>query len=140
MRKKILFGVFGIALIALIFLMIGTGKGDEPVSDNKFEVTSGDFEVLVVVSGELQASSATSIEGPSELRSRNLRLNDIVIQDLITEGTVVDSGDWVAELDRSEIDNTLKDVLDNLELAQSSMTSIRLDTTIQLTQLRENYW
>ena len=118
--------------------MVGSGKKEEVVENNVFRVVSGPFEVLVVTAGELQASSATSIEGPSELRSRSLRLNDILIQDLIPEGTIVDSGDYVAELDRSEIDNALKDVLDNLEVAQSEVLRTRLDTTLQLTQLREN--
>jgi hypothetical protein len=67
----------------------------------------GKFEVLVTITGELQAERSEQIMGPAELRSRNLRIGNIRIQDLIPEGTVVDSGDYVALLDRSESDNAL---------------------------------
>jgi len=50
---------------------------------------------------------------------------------------VVDSGDWVATLDRSEADNTLKDIMDNLEQEESEYLRTRLDTTMQLRQLRD---
>ncbi len=95
------------------------------------------FEIIVNVTGELQAESSVEITGPSQLRSRSLRLRSIKIQDLITEGTVIDSGDWVATLDRSEADNSLKDILDELEKIESQYIKTKLDTTIQLRQLRD---
>jgi len=101
------------------------------------EAIKGQFEVLVTVTGELQALHSTDIEAPMLLRSRDLRLRQIKIQDLITEGTVVDSGDYVATLDRSEADNSYKDVLDELEMMQSQFIKTKLDTTIQLRNLRD---
>jgi hypothetical protein len=71
------------------------------------------------------------------LRSRDLRFRSIKIQDLIAEGTVVDSGDYVATLDRSEADNNYKDILDELEVRESEYTKTKLDTTIQLRELRD---
>jgi multidrug resistance efflux pump len=50
---------------------------------------------------------------------------------------VVDSGDWVATLDRSEADNSLKDIMDNLEQKQSEYMRTKLDTTMQLRELRD---
>lgn len=95
------------------------------------------FEILVNVTGELQAESSVEITGPTQLRSRSLRLRSIKIQNLITEGTVIDSGDWVATLDRSEADNSLKDIMDELEKIESQYIKTKLDTTIQLRQLRD---
>ena len=101
------------------------------------KVEYGHFEILVTVTGELQAERSTDIEGPRELRSRNMRFRNIAIQDLIPEGTVVDSGDYVATLDRSEADNNYKDVLDNLEVREQQYNKTKLDTTIQLRNLRD---
>ena len=100
-------------------------------------VVKGQFEILVTITGELQALRSTDIEAPMLLRSRDLRFRAIKIQDLIAEGTVVDSGDYVAMLDRSEADNSYKDVLDELEMMESQYTKTKLDTTIQLRNLRD---
>lgn len=101
-------------------------------------VEKGPFEIAVMVTGELQALNETEIKGPSALRSRSLRIHNVKIQELITEGTVVDSGDWVATLDRSEADNMLKDIQDDLERLESVYTRAKLDTTIELRNLRDN--
>ncbi|MCK5168686.1 MAG: efflux RND transporter periplasmic adaptor subunit, partial [Bacteroidales bacterium] len=98
----------------------------------------GEFEILVTTTGELQAKNSIDIMGPSELRSsRNMRINEIKIQDLVPEGTVVDSGDYVGELDRSEASTSLKDLYDELEKAESELLKAQLDTTMQLRDLRD---
>lgn len=102
------------------------------------EVQKSLFEISVMVTGELQALNVTEIQGPSELRSRSLRIRNVKIQELITEGSVVDSGDWVATLDRSEADNQLKDIMDEIERLESVYLRARLDTTIELRSLRDN--
>ena len=124
-----------VVLVALILFSVLSGKEKEMVLET--EVEYGRFEISVVVTGELQAIRETEIQAPSELRSRNLRLRNITIQDLIPEGTVVDSGDWIATLDRSEADNSLKDIMDNLEQQESEYTRVKLDTTMTLRQLRD---
>ena len=101
------------------------------------EVKRGKFEILVTVTGELQAERSVKIMAPAALRSRNLRFSQIKIQDLVPEGTVVDSGDYVAMLDRSAADNSLKDMLDELEQLQAHYEKTRLDTTMLLRGLRD---
>jgi len=90
-----------------------------------------------MVTGELQAIREQEITAPSSLRGRSHRISNIKIQRLIPEGTVVDSGDWVATLDRSGADNELKDILDALEQEESEYMRRKLDTTLQLRQLRD---
>lgn len=138
MKKKILIPLLIIAgvIIAIIIYSTKSEKDKEIVLTTKVE--KGDFEVVVAVTGELQAESSVEIRGPSDLRSRNLRIRSIKIQRLVPEGTVVDSGDWVATLDKSEADNSLKDVIEEIEKSESSYTKIKLDTTIQLRQLRDD--
>ncbi len=134
-----------ISLVAgVVILLIGglwyygnRNKKDE-MKQIYTKVQRGKFEILVTVTGELQAEHSVKIMAPAELRSRNLRFSQIKIQDLIPEGTVVDSGDYVAMLDRSAADNSLKDMLDELEQYQANYTKTRLDTTMLLRGLRDD--
>ena len=124
-----------ILIVALVLYSALSGKEKEVVLETKVE--QGAFEIAVMVTGELQAIRETEIKAPSQLRSRNLRIRSVKIQSLIPEGTVVDSGQWIATLDRSEADNSLKDILDNLEQKQSEYMRTKLDTTMQLRELRD---
>ncbi len=136
-RKTIIAIVIPVVLItALIIYSAISGKEKAVVLET--EVQYGTFEIAVMVTGELQAIRETEIQAPSALRSRNLRIRSVKIQDLIPEGTLVDSGQWVATLDRSEADNSLKDILDNLEQEESEYMRTKLDTTMQLRQLRDD--
>ena len=135
-RRTILAILIPVTLIvALVLYSVLSGKDKEVLLETQVE--QGEFEIAVMVTGELQAIRETEIKAPSQLRSRNLRIHRVKIQDLIPEGTVVDSGDWVATLDRSEADNSLKDILDNLEQKESEYNRTKLDTTMQLRELRD---
>jgi multidrug resistance efflux pump len=137
MKRKILIPTLIIAgLIALIIVYSVLSK-DDTSRLLEVPVQFGTFEVVVTVTGELQAQKSTEIRAPVELRNREFRFRSIKIQDLIPEGTIVDSGDWVATLDRSEADNNLKDVMDELERIESQYTKTRLDTTMALRNLRD---
>jgi len=135
-RKTIITTAVIVGVFAAILIYSLRSKADiaKPLET---EVQQGQFEILVAVTGELQAQRSTEITAPMALRSRNLRIRSIKIQDLIPEGTIVQEGDYVATLDRSEADNSYKDVLDNLEVSQSDYTRTLLDTTIQLRNLRD---
>lgn len=138
MKKRTLISIIvaSVAVVLLILYSVLSGKDKEVVLDAT--VKEGPFEIAVMVTGELQALKETEIKGPTELRSRNLRIYRLKIDDLIDEGTMVDSGDWVASLDRSEADNQLKDIYDEIERNESAYTRAKIDTTIQLRDLRDN--
>jgi len=138
MKKPILyfFGIL-IPMIIIIILLSGANKKVKAsTADNQFLVQRDNFEICVMTTGELQATTAEFIQGPQGLQSRNLRFGDIQISELIIEGTVVAKGDFVAQLDKTDADNTLKDILDQVDAAESALLQIKLDTTIQLTDLR----
>jgi multidrug resistance efflux pump len=59
------------------------------------------------------------------------------IDDIIPDGTVVDSGDYVATLDRSELTNKLKDRELDLESLETQFTQNQLDTTMDLRNARD---
>lgn len=66
-----------------------------------------------------------------------MRFGGIKISDLVPEGTEVKAGDYVATLDRSSVDNSLKDELDRLESLETDLLKKQLDTTISLGNLRD---
>jgi HlyD family secretion protein len=135
-RRNIIF--IAILLVVIIATVIySLASKDELSKPLETEVVRGDFEIVVTVTGELQALRSTEIQAPLALRSRELRFRSILIQDIVPEGTIVDSGDYVATLDRSEADNNYKDVLDELEVRESEFMRMKLDTTIQLRNLRD---
>ncbi len=137
MKKNVAITTAVIGAMVLGIIIYALSGDKESMAMLEVQVMKGKFEVLVTVTGELQAERSEQITGPAELRSRNLRIGNIRIQDLIPEGTVVDSGDYVAMLDRSESDNALKDMEDQLERAEAQYTRTQLDTTITLSNLRD---
>jgi len=137
MKRRTLITSIVLLGIIIVILVYSLASGEDSSKPLETAVERGRFEITVTVTGELQAENSTDITGPTDLRSRELRFRSISIQDLIPEGTLVDSGDYVATLDRSEADNAYKDVLDELEMAESNYTRTRLDTTLQLRQLRD---
>jgi len=137
MKRKTLLAIVIPVVVVLILVIYSVLSGKEKEVVLETQVEQGKFEIAVMVTGELEAIRETEIQAPQQLRSRNLRIRSVMIQDMIPEGTVVDSGQWVATLDRSEADNSLKDMLDNLETQQSVYTRTKLDTTMQLRELRD---
>jgi len=137
MKKKVIIGISAVALVVLLVIIFGTSK-KQTAAPQKVRVARGQFEVLVTVTGELQSKNKEDIMAPAELRQgRSFRFSDIKIQDLIPEGTVVDSGDYVATLDRSALSNRLKEIEDDLEKSQQQYLKTELDTTLQLRNLRD---
>ena len=135
MKRKIIIGIAALAVLIVIFFAFGSSKKDK-TAPQFVKVSKGLFEVLVTVTGELKAQNSEDIQAPTELRGRSLRISDVKIQDLIPEGTVVDSGDYVATLDRSALSNRLKEIEDELEKSQQAYLKTQLDTTLTLRDLR----
>ena len=98
------------------------------------EVKKVNFLSEVITSGEAQSTSLKKIKGPSNLRK--FRLNNVKIQDLVPEGTIVKKGDYVGRLDPSNLNEQILDAELNLESALSKYTQEQLDTTLTLKQER----
>jgi len=83
------------------------------------EVKKGTFVIDVTTTGELEARSSENIKGPNPNALRNARIHRYMIEDIVPDGTVVDSGQWVATLDRSDLQNKITDQeleVENLKL------------------------
>lgn len=94
------------------------------------EVQKGQFEISVSSAGELIAEKSVDIKGPEFAQGRDIRSANIKIQDLITEGTLVKEGDYIATLDRTELNNNLKDALETLTKLQTALEVKLLDTAV----------
>jgi HlyD family secretion protein len=125
-----------VAIIALIIISKATAKKD--ISILYATAEKGQFEILVTTTGELQAEFSTDIKGPEMTQSRNIRAMDIKIQDLVPEGTEVKQGDYIAALDRTSYDNSLKDELERLETLNTAYDMKLLDSAVTLSNLRDN--
>jgi HlyD family secretion protein len=101
------------------------------------EVIQGDFEIAISTSGELRAENSVEIMGPEIAQRGDVRAQDLRIQDLVPEGSEVKEGDYVAQLDRSSFDNTLKDINDMVATQQKNLEMKLLDTAITLSALRD---
>ncbi len=125
-----------------VIILVGTigffalRSGDTSTGDLFVKPSVGEFVVDVVTTGELRAKNSKEIMGPQGVRE--FRINNITIQRLIPEGTIVKQGDFIAELDRSEIMGKMQDVQLDLQSAQSQVTQAQLDSTLELSQARDN--
>lgn len=121
-----------IAIAASWYYYSGTGKGGPGLTA---KVEYGDFNINVTTTGELEAMSSENILGPTGLRE--VRIWQVQISDIIAEGTIVDSGQYVATLDRTEITNRMKDLESEVEKLESQFIKTKLDTSMDLRAARE---
>ncbi len=123
-------------VLAGIIIWVFTGDSDSD-EHQLFQVTEDKFEVLVTVTGELESENSVPVEAPRELQDRNIRLRNIPIHDMVPEGTEVMRGDWVATLDRTEAELSLRDLEDQVLSEEAQYNATILDTTIRLSGLRD---
>jgi len=110
-------------------------SGEEEINrDITVSSFRANFEDVVSSSGELMAKNSEDIMGPSNMRRYGLY--NIKISDLVAEGTYVQKGDFVAELDKTELSGKINELLNELDKAKSQYTQTQLDTTLELRQQR----
>jgi HlyD family secretion protein len=134
------FIITGIIVVAAIIVLIVISKvnSKKDIQNLYAESKRGQFDIVVTTTGELQAKKSTDIYGPEFTQSRGIRAMDIKITDLVPEGTEVKPGDYVATLDRTTFDNSLKDELERLLTMETNLEMKILDTAVTLSNLRDN--
>lgn len=133
-EKKYLAWGGGFALLIIFWLALGSESSER--SDIYSSPKKGTFRVEISTTGELRAKNSTSIRGPEGIRE--FRIYRVPIQRLVPEGTVVQKGDFVAQLDRSEITSTLQDAQLEMQESESQYESAKLDSTLNLSKARDN--
>ena len=128
-----IFAAVLILAIAVFFIFFRNSK-------NEFvtvKVREGKFPIEVTTTGELVAKSSEQIRGPQNLR-QVIQTNTIKILAIVPEGTVVDSGGYIATLDNTEIMNKIKDEKTNLEKSENEFLKTQLDTSQDLQKARDD--
>lgn len=131
-RKYILIFAGIIVVSIIVYLALPRQNKEQQIIA---KVKKGNFPIEVSVTGELIAKSSEKIFGPQCLRQ--IGIWQVKMQDIIPDGTVVDSGQYVASLDRTEIAGKIKDEETNTEKLESQLTKTRLDTSLDLRNARD---
>ena len=137
-KRSIIITGFIVIVAVLSLIVIGKVSAKKGDANLYAEAKRGQFDIIVTTTGELQAENSTDIRGPEITQRRNIRASDIKITDLVAEGTVVKKGDYIATLDRTTFDNTLKDELERLLTMETNLEVKILDTAVTLSNLRDN--
>lgn len=135
--NKNLYFLLGIVIVVIILAGIFLpGKG----SSNNHLTTSvkkGKFIAQIYSTGQLQTENSELIVLPKEMSSRNIDLYDIKVSSIVEEGTVVDSGGYVATLDHAAVEELRTKAEDELETALNAYEDAKIDTNLNLSTLRD---
>jgi len=146
--KKILItaGVLALVIALIAFNKIASKRGKVEVF---VEARSEVLEISISSSGELMAERSIDILGPQMVQGRtrslgrapapanNMRIQDMRIQDIVPEGTIVSRGDYIAQIERTQYENSLRDARESLQRERETLEMRLLDSAVRLTNLRD---
>jgi len=133
-RVIIILSVVVTLLLVIVFFSLNSKSGEVEIT---CKVMKGPFEIKIHTSGQLESENSENIVLPSVLSSQNIRIYEIKITDLIEEGTVVDSGQYIATLDHKVIEEVLTTANLELETALAVIEDAKLDSNIYLSNYRD---
>ena len=134
MTKKLLW-VAGAIILALAIYF---ATSDSSETTEKFLTTfpeQGSFTQSVFASGELKAKKSLKIRAPQGMRAADIWQTQI--EDLVTEGTFVNKGDYVGSLDRTELAGKISDVNSQIETEMTKLEQTKIDTAISIKEVRD---
>jgi multidrug efflux pump subunit AcrA (membrane-fusion protein) len=137
MKKRSI--ITGIVVVAAFIVLYVFNKLTSKTETSALftEVKNGEFEIAVTATGELIAEKSVDIKGPEFAQRSDIRSAHIKILDLVPEGTLVKAGDYIATLDRTELDNDLKDQSEHLATHLAELEMKILDTAVVLNERRD---
>ena len=138
-------GVLSLVVALIVFNKFASNRGK---ADVFVEARSENFEISISTSGELIAERSIDILGPQMVQGRtltlgrqnnntNIRLQDLRILDLVPEGTIVRRGDVVAQIERTQYENSLRQAREELQRELETLETRHLDSAVRLTNLRD---
>lgn len=134
MKKPYIYALLGALVLVAAYFFIKP-KGSEVEAPIFHKINSSDFKVAVNATGELKAKKSIKITGPQGMRSAGIY--NTTIKDLIPEGTVVQKGDFVATLDKTELATKISSIQTDIEKENTKLEQIKIDTAIQMKGLRD---
>jgi HlyD family secretion protein len=133
-KKQLIIASVSIALLLLVIFSLSRKSGEELIT---CKVQKGSIEVKVHTSGQLESENSENILLPAVLSTQNVRVYEIKITDLIEEGTVVDSGQYIATLDHKVVEEVLTQARLELEAAMVIVEDAKLDSNLSLSNYRD---
>lgn len=134
-KKKIL--LVAIPAFLLITLYFFFRKGETDYNQVTVSVKRGIFNALIFSSGQLESEKSETINIPEKLKDRNLRIWELAITHMIDEGTLVDSGDYVATLDHKAVEEQIKLAQDDMDKMLSEYEDSKIDSNLNLSNQRD---
>jgi multidrug efflux pump subunit AcrA (membrane-fusion protein) len=134
-NKKIL--LFVIPALLLIILFFFFRKGEIDYNQVTVSVKRGAFNTIIFSSGQLESEKSETINIPEKLKDRNLRIWELAITHMVDEGTVVDSGDYVATLDHKAVEEQIKLAQDDMDKMLSEYEDGKIDSNLNLSNQRD---
>ena len=136
MKRPLLFAGIGlIGLIAAGYFLLPKDDKKGLAENLVIEVKEAPLAVNIHAPGELLARRSEKIKGPEGLRS--VGLYQVTIANLVTEGTVVKQGQFIASLDRTEMDGKIKDSQTEIDKIVTQLDQAKIDTAIEMRDLRD---
>ncbi len=132
-KKK---GLIAGLIIVIIIIAYFVVKPTENANYISTEVIQGDFIISISTSGDLFAKNSTRIMGPQGLRSVGIT-SELKLNNIIDEGTLVDSSDYIAKIDPTPVLDKLKEIEVNLEKYTASINRSKLDSALTLRSARD---
>ena len=120
--------------ILLIWWIVPGGKASDSIL---VKAEQGEFTISVTTTGELDSKFSTEINGPLNLQSIGI-YTDIKLESIIPEGTVVDSGAFIASLDKTVVMNRIDAIDADIEKLNTQVTNSKLDSALTLRSARDN--
>lgn len=134
-RKYIFIGgaiLLTIAVLSIVFFTASTTKNQK-----YYEVKKGNFEAVLSCKGEINGLVATEIRAPKILGDRDLRLWQMKILDLAQDGKNVKKGEFIVQLDASQVMSGMREEEQNLEKQTADLNNAKIDSAVTLTNMRE---
>ena len=125
-----------VAALAAAWYFLGrdsTGSGDQ--RELFAAVEEGPMPIHIYASGELQAKKSEKIKGPDGMRT--VGIYQVTIENLVPEGTVVEQGEFIASLDKTELDGKIKESQTEIDKITTQLDQAKIDTAIEMRSLRD---
>ncbi|MEM9919864.1 MAG: efflux RND transporter periplasmic adaptor subunit [Bacteroidota bacterium] len=136
MQPKVIFSTLGLIILAVLAYAFWPGSSSSTLEKVlTVKVRKGEFVIKVSATGELKAKRSEKIRGPQGMRSA--RIYQTTISDMVSEGTLVKKGDYVATLDKTELDTKMKEAMTEIEKIETQLEAAKIDTAIELRGLRD---
>lgn len=134
-RSNAFFPALYFFALFIIFQSCGSSTAEQQVEDLIFTVADGPMEITVTGTGELNAKKSVKIRAPQGMRPAGIY--ETTLSNLVPEGTIVNEGDFVASLDRTELAGKMSNVQTELDKVQTQLEQAKIDTAIDLRALRD---